>query len=147
MVPIGAFARLFSSAGTYPLPFSIVNSILIVTDGSIFRITSSGFKTWNPEINFWKSPAVNCSLPVNEILTRSEEHTSELQSRPHLVCRLLLEKKKKNIKNALRITPSPISSSYSSILHSTNHHISTISTIYPFTRYFINNYIILIFFQ
>src|SRR5690554_4906774 len=30
------------------------------------------------------------------LLSRSEEHTSELQSRPHLVCRLLLEKKKKN---------------------------------------------------
>src|SRR2546422_6973197 len=30
------------------------------------------------------------------ILDRSEEHTSELQSRLHLVCRLLLEKKKKN---------------------------------------------------
>src|SRR5690554_7706572 len=30
---------------------------------------------------------------------RSEEHTSELQSRPHLVCRLLLEKKKKTICN------------------------------------------------
>src|SRR5439155_25847016 len=30
-----------------------------------------------------------------EISTRSEEHTSELQSRGHLVCRLLLEKKKK----------------------------------------------------
>src|SRR5690554_2730486 len=29
---------------------------------------------------------------------RSEEHTSELQSRPHLVCRLLLEKKKKQKK-------------------------------------------------
>src|SRR5690554_7644903 len=29
--------------------------------------------------------------------SRSEEHTSELQSRPHLVCRLLLEKKKKNM--------------------------------------------------
>src|SRR5690554_7450390 len=29
------------------------------------------------------------------IIVRSEEHTSELQSRPHLVCRLLLEKKKK----------------------------------------------------
>src|SRR5271157_4110152 len=27
------------------------------------------------------------------VRTRSEEHTSELQSRPHLVCRLLLEKK------------------------------------------------------
>src|SRR5687768_17881379 len=32
-------------------------------------------------------------------LLRSEEHTSELQSRLHLVCRLLLEKKKKNKKN------------------------------------------------
>src|SRR5687768_17917788 len=31
-------------------------------------------------------------------LGRSEEHTSELQSRLHLVCRLLLEKKKKKIK-------------------------------------------------
>src|SRR6267143_5278199 len=30
---------------------------------------------------------------------RSEEHTSELQSQFHLVCRLLLEKKKKNIYN------------------------------------------------
>src|SRR5690625_5855126 len=31
---------------------------------------------------------------------RSEEHTSELQSRGHLVCRLLLEKKKKKQKNS-----------------------------------------------
>src|SRR5690554_7125697 len=33
---------------------------------------------------------------VGSLEHRSEEHTSELQSRPHLVCRLLLEKKKKN---------------------------------------------------
>src|SRR5258708_40362575 len=32
-----------------------------------------------------------------EITTRSEEHTSELQSPDHLVCRLLLEKKKKYV--------------------------------------------------
>src|SRR2546422_11125132 len=32
--------------------------------------------------------------------SRSEEHTSELQSRLHLVCRLLLEKKKKRTKKA-----------------------------------------------
>src|SRR2546422_5170231 len=32
---------------------------------------------------------------VEQPLSRSEEHTSELQSRLHLVCRLLLEKKKK----------------------------------------------------
>src|SRR5437660_8021639 len=31
---------------------------------------------------------------------RSEEHTSELQSRGHLVCRLLLEKKKKEVRPA-----------------------------------------------
>src|SRR3989442_4747722 len=35
---------------------------------------------------------------------RSEEHTSELQSRPHLVCRLLLEKKKKLKYHNLRYT-------------------------------------------
>src|SRR2546422_7790665 len=33
--------------------------------------------------------------------TRSEEHTSELQSRLHLVCRLLLEKKKKKRKSTM----------------------------------------------
>src|SRR5690554_7118136 len=36
---------------------------------------------YNPNLNIFES--------------RSEEHTSELESRPHLVCRLLLEKKKK----------------------------------------------------
>src|SRR2546422_5841130 len=36
----------------------------------------------------------NGRIAVNRL--RSEEHTSELQSRLHLVCRLLLEKKKKN---------------------------------------------------
>src|SRR5256884_362206 len=40
--------------------------------------------------------------PVLTSLNRSEEHTSELQSRLHLVCRLLLEKKKKTDKPAPR---------------------------------------------
>src|SRR3989442_6139758 len=35
-----------------------------------------------------------CNSCVSKYGFRSEEHTSELQSRPHLVCRLLLEKKK-----------------------------------------------------
>src|SRR5436305_6854995 len=34
------------------------------------------------------------AAPPKTTRSRSEEHTSELQSRPHLVCRLLLEKKK-----------------------------------------------------
>src|SRR2546422_4764736 len=41
---------------------------------------------------------------LNKVPQRSEEHTSELQSRLHLVCRLLLEKKKK--KNKQPRTPS-----------------------------------------
>src|SRR2546429_6528232 len=39
------------------------------------------------------SAVESCALGIAD---RSEEHTSELQSRLHLVCRLLLEKKKKN---------------------------------------------------
>src|SRR5690606_40816510 len=35
-------------------------------------------------------------ISLRPLLQRSEEHTSELQSRENLVCRLLLEKKKKN---------------------------------------------------
>src|SRR5690554_1831970 len=42
-------------------------------------------------------PSANAveNVEIPAIYARSEEHTSELQSRPHLVCRLLLEKKKK----------------------------------------------------
>src|ERR1039458_10497077 len=39
-------------------------------------------------------------VPLDNNTSRSEEHTSELQSLRHLVCRLLLEKKKKTINNA-----------------------------------------------
>src|SRR5690554_7542609 len=45
----------------------------------------------------WTHITVNLApadLPKEGSHFRSEEHTSELQSRPHLVCRLLLEKKK-----------------------------------------------------
>src|SRR3712207_7353074 len=36
---------------------------------------------------------------------RSEEHTSELQSRQYLVCRLLLEKKKNDLQRNISLTP------------------------------------------
>src|SRR2546430_10054427 len=36
------------------------------------------------------------AFDIDVVLVRSEEHTSELQSQSNLVCRLLLEKKKKN---------------------------------------------------
>src|SRR3989442_15884920 len=40
-------------------------------------------------------PDMTLNASIFTLQRRSEEHTSELQSRPHLVCRLLLEKKKK----------------------------------------------------
>src|SRR5439155_19781080 len=42
------------------------------------------------------SAHVDTTVVTLQGIERSEEHTSELQSRGHLVCRLLLEKKKKN---------------------------------------------------
>src|SRR2546422_1304148 len=42
------------------------------------------------------------SATTESTVKRSEEHTSELQSRLHLVCRLLLEKKKKHIRQQHR---------------------------------------------
>src|SRR3989449_8036409 len=48
------------------------------------------------EARFLDDVAVHTQLQVDLVAAqRSEEHTSELQSRLHLVCRLLLEKKKK----------------------------------------------------
>src|SRR5207244_13133110 len=44
----------------------------------------------------------NALVPVVPVIgVRSEEHTSELQSPDHLVCRLLLEKKNKRINNTI----------------------------------------------
>src|SRR3712207_8570255 len=43
----------------------------------------------------------SAGLPLKTPAQRSEEHTSELQSRQYLVCRLLLEKKKKKKNNKL----------------------------------------------
>src|SRR2546422_7187523 len=42
--------------------------------------------------------------PRSRVEPRSEEHTSELQSRLHLVCRLLLEKKKRHEKLPVDVT-------------------------------------------
>src|SRR3712207_7143063 len=60
----------------------------------------------------WTSSGdVEASKPAPDLLHRSEEHTSELQSRQYLVCRLLLEKKQEPLPTPCR--PGFYSVSYS----------------------------------
>src|SRR2546422_2243698 len=57
-------------------------------------------RLWGPRRKEMNDHAASDALVIFGItgdLARSEEHTSELQSRLHLVCRLLLEKKKPTI--------------------------------------------------
>src|SRR3712207_9486871 len=59
--------------------------------------TTAGFvNTLTPEGQDWPDIVGNLRLDQSGAEWRSEEHTSELQSRQYLVCRLLLEKKKNN---------------------------------------------------
>src|SRR3989442_7671896 len=51
-------------------------------------------RSWFPPTNVIGTPRARRAWSFATVPKRSEEHTSELQSRPHLVCRLLLEKKK-----------------------------------------------------
>src|SRR5947209_18227281 len=63
---------------------------------TLFRSRSRPTTRSSPELSLAGRPVPSAVLPgVSAGETRSEEHTSELQSRQYLVCRLLLEKKKK----------------------------------------------------
>src|SRR2546422_11658490 len=61
--------------------------------GVISSFTGRSAKASTPDTTTISSAEASAS--ADEMVVRSEEHTSELQSRLHLVCRLLLEKKKK----------------------------------------------------
>src|SRR2546429_1829493 len=63
---------------------------------TLFRSTSSRL--------IWMGDMLTL-IPIGSVAPRSEEHTSELQSRLHLVCRLLLEKKKKTTTTKTHLTP------------------------------------------
>src|SRR5258708_11989239 len=63
------------------------------------RSTLFPYTTLFRSIWFVRTEEVCCGKPWRVFPPRSEEHTSELQSPDHLVCRLLLEKKKNNKTN------------------------------------------------
>src|SRR5690554_7095328 len=86
------YTTLFRSA------FDYIDELELWDQESLRNLVNA---TTHPAWRFAKSSKTLLSKVIAksdyaEVLkSRSEEHTSELQSRPHLVCRLLLEKKKK----------------------------------------------------
>src|SRR5258708_11087286 len=72
----------------------------LVLRGSLRRLN---YGCWDERLGAFVAKGMEQYLWQNKLLfKRSEEHTSELQSPDHLVCRLLLEKKKKQTKKSKR---------------------------------------------
>src|SRR2546425_5582568 len=69
-----------------PLPFPPLSLM------SIAAVVQDSYEITIHDRNLYKDPD---GKNIGTVLQRSEEHTSELQSLAYLVCRLLLEKKKK----------------------------------------------------
>src|SRR5688572_31676213 len=105
-----------STSSNDPPPTAIytlsLHDALPISMGSWQKTCQMPVPTWRLSVNSmpWRLRfAVVCASPVvvkamwsiTPARSRSEEHTSELQSQSNLVCRLLLEKKKKNKRNHL----------------------------------------------
>src|SRR5438094_7209580 len=86
---------------------------------TLFRSRTARPTADRPGASRWRRSPASCG-------SRSEEHTSELQSPYDLVCRLLLEKKKETIATSLKtIRPSSINSRIYELKQVTTEHTST----------------------
>src|SRR5690554_2274986 len=74
------------------LPDELMQENLVFADKKLGDLMTNAMRRDDAKRWFGAAPP---DLTLVARVRRSEEHTSELQSRPHLVCRLLLEKKKK----------------------------------------------------
>src|SRR3989442_7095548 len=86
---------------------ALTTLFFVLLDVVIDPVTLRGDRWFLGKIYYYPEPGVHFGVPMANyvgwavvglvafgLFQRTEEHTSELQSRPHLVCRLLLEKKK-----------------------------------------------------
>src|SRR3989442_9722095 len=86
-------------------PFAMDRQRVPVTRGDILQFRRRLLRWYDRHKRDlpWRQDRDAYRVWLSEIMlqqTRSEEHTSELQSRPHLVCRLLLEKKKRQTRTS-----------------------------------------------
>src|SRR2546422_5652429 len=88
------YTTLFRSLSDAGVPWAIATSGRLESARPMLEMLAVG-----PNVPVITRDQVAHAKPDPDL--RSEEHTSELQSRLHLVCRLLLEKKKKYINNVL----------------------------------------------
>src|SRR5438876_1886220 len=86
------------TAPTEIYTLSLHDALPIYVD-AVFESLAYGRKSLGRAGDFDHDVRAVHGLPQGLPAIRSEEHTSELQSPVHLVCRLLLEKKKKNQQN------------------------------------------------
>src|SRR5438445_4730342 len=78
---------------------SLHDALPISVSGEAIRCPVPGLQNLRAPLAQCPSPTFNAHEKRSFRLLRSEEHTSELQSRQYLVCRLLLEKKKREIED------------------------------------------------
>src|SRR5690606_41448318 len=88
------YPTLFRSSAVSGNGSLLPNSAIVVTPISSTAHTRTFRATMSPAAGGYGAAIV--SFTANDFGPRSEEHTSELQSRENLVCRLLREKKKHN---------------------------------------------------
>src|SRR5690554_7263312 len=89
--------RLIWTGGFFSVFHSVAIIFIFLTHYKMFRVLSRQYlearrqRAAASRRQTRSRPQRQHLTVVPELLLRSEEHTSELQSRPHLVCRLLLE--------------------------------------------------------
>src|SRR6266496_6472926 len=90
----------FASFLLFPVVFFFFNDTATTEIYTLSLHDALPISSWRPR----STPA--CAIGFRTKTTRSEEHTSELQSRRDLVCRLLLEKKKTKIAQKIYVNHS-----------------------------------------
>src|SRR3712207_6916109 len=89
------YTTLFRSVDAVRTPIgrAVKGSLKDVRADDLASIPLKALQERNPDVDFGQTEDI--------MMGRSEEHTSELQSRQYLVCRLLLEKKKKKMREPI----------------------------------------------